>query len=100
MEFSPKIIFEHQLKRLAVKLNAKAEKLVILGHPWVFSNSIVKINDDAETGDLAIIFSKNKNKLIGLGLYDASSPIRIKMLHNGPATIDAAFFKERIKEAL
>ena len=99
MEFSPKIIFEHQLKRLAVKLNAKAEKLVILGHPWVFSNSIVKINDDAETGDLAIIFSKNKNKLIGLGLYDAGSPIRIKMLHNGPATIDAAFFKERIKEA-
>ena len=99
MEFSPKIIFEHQPKRLAIKLNTKAEKLVILGHPWVFSNSIVKINDDAETGDLAIIFSKNKNKLIGLGLYDASSPIRIKMLHNGPATIDAAFFKERIKEA-
>ena len=99
MEFSPKIIFEHQPKRLAIKLNTKAEKLVILGHPWVFSNSIVKINDDAETGDLAIIFSKNKNKLIGLGLYDSSSPIRIKMLHNGPATIDAAFFKERIKEA-
>lgn len=99
MSFSPKIKFKQQPKRLAVKLNAKGEKFVVQGHPWVFSNNIVKINDDAQTGDLAIVFSKNKNKLIGLGLYDANSPIRIKMLHNGPATIDATFFKESIKEA-
>ena len=99
MSFSPKIKFEHQPNRLAVKLNAKGEKFVVQGHPWVFSNSIVKINDDAKTGDLAIVFSKNKNKLIGLGLYDASSPIRIKMLHNGPATIDKEFFSKRVKEA-
>jgi len=67
-------------KRIAVKLNAKGEQYVVKGHPWVFSDSIVKVNDDAKTGDLAIIFSKNKNKLIGLGLYDGNSPIRIKIL--------------------
>ena len=99
MNFSPEIYSDYQPNRLATKLNANGEQSVVKGHPWVFSDSIVKINDDAATGDLAIIFSKNKNKLIGLGLYDANSPIRIKVLTNQPATIDAVFFKTKIKEA-
>jgi 23S rRNA (cytosine1962-C5)-methyltransferase len=88
-------------KRLAVKLNSKGEQFVVKGHPWVFSNSIVKINDDAKTGDLAIIFSKNKNKVIGLGLYDGDSPIRIKIIHNAEtkAEINAEFFHLKIREA-
>lgn len=88
-------------KRLAVKLNAKGEQFVVKGHPWVFSNSIVKINDDASTGDLTIIFSKNKNKVVGLGLYDANSPIRIKVIHNAEikVEINADFFLNKIKVA-
>ena len=89
-------------KRLAVKLNAKGEQFVVKGHPWVFSNSIVKINDDANTGDLAIIFSKNKNKVVGLGLYDAASPIRIKIIHNAETKVEinSAFFHHKIEVAL
>lgn len=88
-------------KRLAVKLNAKGEQFVVKGHPWVFSNSIVKINDNAATGDLAIIFSKNKNKVVGLGLYDSESPIRIKIIHNAEtkAEINAEFFHHKIEVA-
>lgn len=88
-------------KRLAIKLNAKGEQYVVKGHPWVFSNSIVKINDDANTGDLAIIFSKNKNKVIGIGLYDAESPIRIKVIHNAETKVEvnADFFHHKIEEA-
>ncbi len=88
-------------KRLAIKLNAKGEQFVLRGHPWVFSNSITKVNSDANTGDLAIIFSKNKNKVIGLGLYDKNSPIRIKMLHSGTKKeeINSEFFQRKINEA-
>ncbi|WP_282042860.1 class I SAM-dependent rRNA methyltransferase [Winogradskyella flava] len=88
-------------KNLAIKLNAKGEQSVVKGHPWVFSNSIVKINDDAKTGDLAIIFSKNKNKVIGIGLYDAKSPIRIKMIHNAETKVEinSDFFHHKIKNA-
>jgi len=88
-------------KNLAVKLNAKGEQFVVKGHPWVFSNAIVKISDNAQTGDLAIIFGKNKNRVIGLGLYDANSPIRIKMLHSSTkkATINAEFFQNKIEIA-
>ncbi|WP_458626341.1 class I SAM-dependent rRNA methyltransferase [Winogradskyella sp. PC D3.3] len=87
-----------ETKNLAVKLNAKGEQFVVKGHPWVFSNSIVKINDDPNTGDLAIIFSKNKNKVVGLGLYDADSPIRIKIIHNAETKvkINADFFQHKI----
>jgi len=101
MPFSEKIKANDQPKRLAVKLNAKGEQFVVKGHPWVFSNSIVKINDNAKTGDLAIIFSKNKNKVIGFGLYDANSPIRIKIIYNAEEKVDinAAFFHYNIKKA-
>jgi 23S rRNA (cytosine1962-C5)-methyltransferase len=101
MSFSSQLKSNYTPKRLAVKLNAKGEQFVLKGHPWVFSNSITKINEDAKTGDLAVVFSKNKNRVIGLGLYDANSPIRIKMLHSGleKVEINALFFQNKIKEA-
>ncbi len=101
MQFLKQITSNYKPKRLAVKLSAKGEQFVVKGHPWVFSNNIVKINETAKSGDLAIIFSKNKNRVIGLGLYDAHSPIRIKMLHSGidKVEINATFFIKNIKKA-
>lgn len=101
MEFSQKIKSNQVPKRLAVKLNAQGEQSVLKQHPWVFSNSITKINSDAHTGDLAIVFSKKKNKVIGFGLYDLNSPIRIKMLYSGTekVNINAVFFKNKIEKA-
>lgn len=101
MSFISKIKSDYQPKRLAVKLNGKGEQFVVNGHPWVFSNSIVKINDDASTGDLAIIFSKNKNKVVALGLYDSNSPIRIKIIHNAETKVEinADFFHHKIEFA-
>ena len=101
MSIYPIVGSHYNPKRLAVKLNAKGEQYVVKGHPWVFSNSIIKINDDANTGDLAIIFSKNKNKVVGLGLYDATSPIRIKIIHNAETKVEinATFFQSKIEVA-
>ena len=87
-------------KRLAVKLSATGERSVRSGHPWIFSESIEKVNIEGVSGDIAIIFSHTKNKVIGIGLYDPDSPIRIKMLHNGGgASIDSEFFSEKIHVA-
>ena len=101
MLFSAKLKSNYIPKRLAVKLNAKGEQFVVQGHPWVFSDNIIKIKDDAKSGDLAIIFGKNKNKVVGLGFYDANSPIRIKMLHSSAerVEINAPFFQRKIEEA-
>lgn len=87
-------------QRLAIKLNAAGERSVRSGHPWIFSESIEKINKEGHSGDVAIIFSHLKNKAIGVGLYDPDSPIRIKMIYSGGgAKIDTAFFTEKIQRA-
>lgn len=101
MKYPPlKAIEEVTSQTLAVKLTAAGERSVLQGHPWVFSNSIVKVNKEGNTGDICIIFSKNKNKVMGVGLLDLSSPIRIKMIHTGEGIkIDEAFFKLKISTA-
>ncbi|NND25440.1 MAG: class I SAM-dependent rRNA methyltransferase [Flavobacteriaceae bacterium] len=87
-------------ERLAIKLSANGEFSVIKEHPWIFSKSIVKISKPGRTGDLCIVFSKNKNKVIGIGLFDPDSPIRIKMIHFGEGTtINEAFFEAKVKQA-
>ncbi|RYD97850.1 MAG: class I SAM-dependent rRNA methyltransferase [Sphingobacteriales bacterium] len=87
----------HQARRIAVKLNLKAETILKKGHPWIFSDSILKVTDEAQTGDVAVIFAQKDNKLIGVGLYDAESPIRIKILQaNRPMQVDAPFFLHTI----
>ncbi|MFD2550838.1 class I SAM-dependent rRNA methyltransferase [Bizionia sediminis] len=86
--------------RLAVKLNANAERSVVQGHPWVFENSIEKLNKKGEMGQVAVIFRKRDNAFIGVGLFDPSSPIRIKILHSGlPKIINATFFETAINDA-
>ncbi len=99
--FSKHIEHSYTPKRLAIKLNNKGEQFVVKGHPWVFSNSITKINADAKTGDLAVIFGKKTNAMIGLGLYDADSPIRIKMIHSKASRVEinADFFQHKIENA-
>ena len=91
---------ENQPQVLAVKLTVKGERSVRAEHPWIFSESIEKINKEGASGDIAIIFSHTKNKAIGVGLYDPDSPIRIKMLHHGGgAKLNQAFFTEKITKA-
>ena len=85
-------------KIIAVKLSVAGERSVRNHHPWIFSESIEKINKRGDSGDLAIIFSHTKNKAMGVGLYDPQSPIRIKMIHfDGGATIDSSFFSKKIR---
>src|SRR5690625_7076361 len=87
-------------QRLAVKLKPAAEKIIKHGHPWVFSDSIVKLKPKGETGDLAILFSQMDNKVFAIGLYDADSPMRIKIIHcGGPTQINTEFFRHKIERA-
>ncbi len=85
---------------LAVKLNSAGERSVRKNHPWIFSDSIQKLNKEGNSGDIAVIFSHNGNKPMGVGLYDPHSPIRIKMIHFGSGVkIDKNFFSEKIQQA-
>lgn len=85
---------------IAIKLRPAAEKIVKQGHPWIFSESIEKINKEGKAGDLAVLFDQRNNKVFGIGLYDPDSPIRIKVIHiGGPSKIDKGFYRKKISNA-
>lgn len=86
--------------RLAVRVTKDAGRQIRGGHPWVFDSSVVSVSPEGETGDLAVVFDE-KRKFMAIGLFDADSPIRIRILHHGrPRTIDGEFWKERLAAAV
>ncbi len=91
----------YQPQTLAIKLKPSSEKLLLQSaHPWIYSDSIDRINKKGEAGDIAVLFRQKTNKVMGVGLYDPESPIVIKMLHYyGGASLDKEFFSGLIKTA-
>src|SRR3954453_14506158 len=87
-------------KRMAVRVTPDARRQIAAGHPWVFNESITSISHRGAVGDLAVIFDNERN-FVAIGLWDPSSPIRIRVLHSGkPVTIDPAFWHQRITAAV
>jgi 23S rRNA (cytosine1962-C5)-methyltransferase len=87
-------------KRAAVRVTADALRQIRGGHPWVFEDSIRSVSGDPASGDLAVIFD-DKRRFAAIGLWDPSSPIRVKILHAGrPTAIDGDFWTSRLSEAI
>lgn len=92
--------------RLAVRLTRDAERQVRGGHPWVFDAAIRSAKpvggravEDARPGDLAVVFDEHR-KFVAVGLWDPTSPIRIRVLQHGEqATIDGGWFRGRLDVA-
>lgn len=86
-------------KRLALRVTSMAQHALRAGHPWVFDRSIVSAAAGGSTGDLAVIFDDHR-RFMAIGLYDAASPLRVRVLQHGePATIDGAWFAARLAAA-
>jgi 23S rRNA (cytosine1962-C5)-methyltransferase len=86
--------------RVAVRLTADALRQVRGGHPWVFASSITSAPEGPPPGALAVVFD-DRRRFAAIGLYDPSSPIRVRILQRGePRTIDGAFWRERIGAAI
>ncbi len=86
--------------RLRLRLSPAAEKVVRGGHPWVFSDSVRDLNRAGRAGELAVIYGRD-DKFLAVGFYDPNSPLRVRILHSGkPVTVDAAWWQERLREAL
>ena len=86
--------------RLRLRLTNTAETIVRSGHPWLFADSIREQNRAGQTGELAVIFDRN-DKFLAVGLFDAESPIRVRILHAGkPQTIDSTWWKLHLEKSL
>jgi 23S rRNA (cytosine1962-C5)-methyltransferase len=86
--------------RLRLRVTASAESILRSGHPWLFADSVREQNRDGEIGELAVIYDR-RDQFLGVGLYDPTSPIRVRMLHAGkPQTIDRKSWAARLEQAL
>lgn len=86
--------------RLRLRLTSTAEKIVRGGHCWVFADSVREQNRPGETGELAVMYDR-QDRFLAIGLYDAASPLRVRVLHAGkPVTLDAAWWRARLQAAL
>lgn len=84
-------------RTLRLRVRAAAERQVRAGHPWVFAESVRELNRAGTTGELAVIYDA-KDSFLALGLFDADSPLRVRVLHTGkPVTIGAAWWRERLR---
>ncbi len=87
-------------QRIALHVTAPAERAIRQAHPWVFDQSIIEQSHSGVPGDLAVIFD-SKRKFLAIGLYDPTSPLRVRILQKGkPAPIDGDWFQEKIKTAV
>jgi 23S rRNA (cytosine1962-C5)-methyltransferase len=86
--------------RLRLRITGAAESRIRSGHPWLFADSIREENRKGRLGELAVLFDRH-NKFLAIGLLDPESPIRLRVLHRGkPATIDLAWWQERLRQSL
>src|SRR5689334_320062 len=83
-------------RRIALRVSAAAERALKQGHPWVFDESITEQSHEGKPGDLAVVFDAHR-RFLAIGLYDPTSPIRVRVLqHLQPATIDGAWFERKL----
>ncbi len=87
-------------RRLAVRVTKDAIRQIHGGHPWIFDRSIVSVNHEGSSGDLAVMFDSDR-EFVAIGLYDPLSPIRIRVLHHGkPVGIDDTWWLQQIDAAI
>ena len=87
-------------KNIAMRVRAGAERALRRGHPWVYEDAIIKQSHLGKPGDLAVIYDRDRNNFLAVGLYDPLSPIRVKVLQAlEPRRVNQAFFAEKLRAA-
>lgn len=86
-------------RNVAVRLTPAGERALRSDHPWIFTESIADQSHEGSPGDLAIIFDRRRD-FAAVGLYDPTSPIRVRVLQRRrPTTIDRTFWVRRLHQA-
>ena len=84
-----------------IRLSPARERTVREGHPWLFSDSVDgRIRGEGVSGSLAALYGA-RNRMVGIGLYDPDSPIRVRVLQRGAgARLDLSWFGAALDRAL
>ncbi len=73
------------------------EKSLVGGHPWVFSGALTH---KPKIPDGQLVHLCIGQRILATGYYNSHTDIAVRILHKGPAQIDAAFFRKRFSDLL
>lgn len=83
-----------------VTINKKQEKSVNNGHPWIYSDEVISIDDSYTNGDIVDVVNE-KGKYLGSGFINDHSKIMVRLFSkNTSDTYDDAFWARRIQYAI
>ncbi|MBB5021501.1 class I SAM-dependent rRNA methyltransferase [Desulfurispira natronophila] len=83
------------MKRVWIK--PKARKHILGGHPWVFSGAIVRSDGEISAGDSVALY--DGDTLLGSGLYNPQSQIRIRVYSYQEQPFDATYLIKQLRSA-
>ena len=86
---------------IAVRVKQKAVPAVRSGHPWLFEDSVKKAPADAAPGDIAVLYDPDGKKILGAGLFDPHSQLRVRILQKDASQppVGPALFTKLAAEA-
>lgn len=84
---------------LKVTLKPRRSRPFFARHPWVFADSIAKVEGDTADQDEAALYG-HEGVLIARGLYNPKSKLRLRLYRWDDAPLDDAFWAERIDQAI
>jgi 23S rRNA (cytosine1962-C5)-methyltransferase len=84
---------------LTIHLKNGKDKPVRMGHPWIFSGAIARVQGSGDSGELCAVISSSGERL-GTGFYNANSAIRVRMLAGKGETFDETVLARRIGDAV
>jgi 23S rRNA (cytosine1962-C5)-methyltransferase len=64
-------------------------------HAWVFSNEVVRVDGEPAVGDTVRVYERGR--LVGSGMYNPHSLIRIRVYSAGNEELDRDFIRRRIE---
>ena len=81
-----------------VKLKKKEDRRILRGHPWVFSNELERVPDDAAPGELVDVLDST-GRFVARGYLNPHSLIAVRILTRKQEPVDRDFFRSRIETA-
>jgi 23S rRNA (cytosine1962-C5)-methyltransferase len=79
-------------------LKPQAAKRLKTGHPWIFSNELVRLPKELEPGQMADVKS-HSGEWLGRGYFNPRSLIAVRLLTRKRVAIDEDFLDEKISRA-
>jgi len=81
-----------------IRLKPRKERPVLLGHPWIFSGAIARIEPSWEPGQTVMVQSA-AGEFVARGYVNPRCPITVRVLTWIDEPIDASFVRQRVATA-